>query len=1274
MVTLRQLIPIACPNGFDPVSGAARVSVYFAPRILSAPGGYAALPDWSDWPDALGRLTVTFTTNNGTVPDNQVGGVSIARSDIYRAVFADDTPVASWRATDRRDTPFFSFGEGAVAADILSLYRDIAKGRPLDPPPVSQLLNRPATSDVLSGDGQLAADLERAKAFQKRRGPVPASPAPEPTWEFHQAVSLIGRHPYLMRLLGLVADYTIPLNGPTSWVACTTDYQAVFGPGAAPDRVQELSPRVMVDNDFRIRPLHGGLVEGFLAIGGGSYDLVSLDVSSAIKRLGGLAREVRNEESSDGSLPPLSDAGLQLLRTARADELALQFSDDYDLERRIQLKADVNDTVVQVYAEHLRVGYRVDARRDAEDPRSLFGRQAERYHFPAAPSLDLVPPPDEGWVGTSYAEDRTAGGGGPSFRLSEGLARWRGWSLAVPSLGQVADTADGTVRRPTNTSRSGDPVQFEVDYRVIPGSLPRLRYGSSYVMRARAVDICGNSVPLATGAPQVGVSPAQVYGRLDPLPPPVVTRREQRSTPGLGDTIERVVIKSNYDVDHRVVPAAERMVFPPAAAQVTCERHGMPNGGLSGTRADYEMFVARDGLDVTDHCVPDPATGEPVAGTLDPGTGAVGQGPDSQTAVYLPDPAGPQLSLGNVPGSPGGAQVLATFTGAWPQWQTRRLVVKASALPTAGVPTVGAAGGPVTVFLPKAAQQVIDLSLAPTGEYAEDFGILQELIEENPADLAQLRTYVEQGRHWMVSSRKRIKLVHAVRQPLSIPSWEAVSADRPGIGSRTFVVTGTAVLNRPSTGRTILTGAWTDPVDDLSQPGPVERSGRVLIGTQKIGVDGDETSADVVVAHTFFDDRRHQVLVKQEAYTRFARDFAEQSEISFTLGVGGRVRTLDPLGVLAASVKLSGADGTTYAEGSDYALDAAAGTVTWLTGGAIAFNTPVTAVYVALPLSRFSDEEGAPDHELTVPNAKVPAPLPVHAVIPSFERTTRKAKTSIQVVSNPHVVRVYLERPWFDTGVGELLGVVLDPVSGADPVVGQHTMFGRDAIISKGDPPRPQPRHFPSGTPAVADGYVLSAHEVRYDTAQQKWYSDIEVPGQLGYRMFLRLALARYQPEAIEGAGLSRIDVQDSVVLGAERRVKVTRTKKKLGFAVAGDEHEGRRVARSTTLHNRVTVSVQGIEAGVKDKELRWSKRPLGDKELALGRRVSRGTTTWSGSLKLTKLVKATKGKRMRLVFTEYEPMVGTYADGVRERAEYVPVFTEVVELPPSWVKRTKGR
>lgn len=1260
MATLRQLIPLPCANGVDPATGLGRVSVYFSPRLLIG-GQLGGMPDWANWPAAFTQLTITFTTNNGIVPAAGVTRVSSPSSAIYAAVFSSTTPVTPYTPTDRRGTPFTTFPEADIAADILALYADLAAARPLTPPTVQQLMSRPTTSSVLTGGGVLAPAAAAAADYQQRMGALPTTTQPQTTWDFHQAVSLLGRHPHLMRLLGIVVDYEIPLGvNPTRWIAASTDYETVLAPPiGSGNRVQEISPRVMVTNDFRIRPLRSQLSGGFLSLGATGWDLVSLDVKNAVRKLGALAREVTSDRSS-GALPALTDGGLAVLRTGRASDLAQQFADDFALEQQIQQAAQDNDTIVEVYAEHLRVGYRVDARRNTTPPRSLFERQAEAYHFPANPALDLVPPADEGWVGTSYSADRTSSGLASSNRLPDSLARWRGWSLAVPPPGKAVDSTTGEAVAPTNAVRVTDPVQFQTDYGVVPGTLPRLRYGHTYALRARVVDITGNSVPVDAATPANAETDEQVFARLDPLPPPVVMRRQVRPTPGLGDTVDRLVIKSNYDTPLRSIASNDRLVFPPSASHQTCERHGFPNGGLSGSTTDYALIAGRDGLDPSDQALIDPATNEAVAG-VDNG-GSVGPGPTSQVAAYLPDPAGPMLSLGNVPGATG--QVLVSFAGTWPDWSTQRLVLSAPPTTAQAAPDVDTAARSVTVFLPKAGQQVIELSLAPGADFAKQFGIMRELIEADPTNLDRLTEYVRDGRHWMVSSRRTIKLVHAVRQPLRIPALESLTADRPEIGSHTVSLVGTTGLNRASTGRVVLTGTWTDPVDNVADALPSQRSGQILLGTQKVGLAGAAGTADISLELRFPDARRHQVLVKQEAFTRFARDFAEQKDVTFTAGLAGRTQVLDDQGVLAASVRLGLPDGSRFTEGTDYSLDPAAGTVTRLVGGTIPVDQPVTAIYVALPLSRFSDEAGAGDVEVTVPNAKHPAPLAVHALIPSFKRTAKVKKSTISVVTNPHVIRVYLDRPWFDTGVGELLGVVLDPSSGTLPDVPRYTRFARDATFQTGSLPRPLRSHFPGGTGLTSDGYLVAGHRVRYDTGRRQWYADIEISAPLGYRAQVQLGLARLQPEAIEGAGLSRVSMQDPVMLGAIRKVVVTNTGTSVDVSVTGVEHEGKKVAGlAKKRFNKISVSVQEADSGIADPDLSWTGRPLGS-DIALKRTASASSTTWAGSVKLKKI---SGGGAIRLVITESEPFAATDAAGTAEILEYRPVFTEVIPLPRRW-------
>jgi hypothetical protein len=73
----------------------------------------------------------------------------------------------------------------------------------------------------------------------------------------------------------------------------------------------------------------------------------------------------------------------------------------------------------------------------------------------------------------------------------------------------------------------------------------------------------------------------------------------------------------------------------------------------------------------------------------------------------------------------------------------------------------------------------------------------------------------------------------------------------------------------------------------------------------------------------------------------------------------------------------------------------------------------------------------APTVRVMVPSTALPAAPVVHSVIPLFRWSDTSEPE--QPMSFRHVrragVRVYLERPWFSSGNGELLGVLLPPAA-----------------------------------------------------------------------------------------------------------------------------------------------------------------------------------------------------------------------------------------------------
>ena len=84
------------------------------------------------------------------------------------------------------------------------------------------------------------------------------------------------------------------------------------------------------------------------------------------------------------------------------------------------------------------------------------------------------------------------------LKLSESLFRWSGWSLShrrLPGRTEMKpeDKESGYSADLSSQSAANAPV--EVNYRVKPKSLPRLRFGRKYRFRVRTVDLAGNSLP-----------------------------------------------------------------------------------------------------------------------------------------------------------------------------------------------------------------------------------------------------------------------------------------------------------------------------------------------------------------------------------------------------------------------------------------------------------------------------------------------------------------------------------------------------------------------------------------------------------------------------------------------------------------------------------------------------------------------------------------------------------------------------------------------------------
>ena len=222
-------------------------------------------------------------------------------------------------------------------------------------------------------------------------------------------------------------------------------------------------------------------------------------------------------------------------------------------------------------------------------------------------------------------------------------------------------------------------------------------------------------------------------------------------------------------------------------------------------------------------------------------------------------------------------------------------------------------------------------------------------------------------------------------------------------------------------------------------------------------------------------------------------------------------------------------------------------------------------------------------------------------MIPAWNWVTVKSATpSSSRVGN--VLRVYLGRPWFESGIGELLGVVVaSPPPGAALPSGLQPFvsgFGSDPVFTTG----------PVGTAKVTDfplavhkgislqleeqtsgiGWVdVAGHEVNWDKTRRLWFADIAIGAGQSYFPFVKLALVRYQPASLPGIELSCVVQADFIQLTPNRSMGLTYPSgTKVNVEVLGPGYLMTPNNRATPDTMRAYLQVKAVETS--DPDLQW--------------------------------------------------------------------------------------
>lgn len=1091
--------------------------------------------------------------------------------------------------------------------------------------------------------------------------------------DFHQALTSLNSYPALLRALGLVFDLELPAGfvaattpgkvGTLSVAKTSMDWQV---PTQSPEletayvnlpigqnRLFLTAPMALYKPEpGQPEPSASFAAIGLINLDPVSFGLAQVDVDGAMHKTMMTAATMRNPGQShnldsdvmpepaahpevydrDATLPALRSGGFTL------------FTDD----RGLQLLANMtqaeafNDAVEggaaqerPFFAEDLLRGYRVDVWDSHTNEWHSLHRRVGSYEIG---DVGFKPGEEEGFVQTAAmqpAPGAAEGEDGRDLYIHEAIARWAGWSLSVPMPGKhLSRYGDPDKAVPPDDDPSGEyledqpetPFKMTVSYEIAQGSLPRLVFGRRYRLRARAVDLAGNSLehdsPLAAalsfgmGLPR---NPnGQPYLRYEPVDAPMVVIRDPAAVTGPGSAVDRLVIRTfnageEQDGAAADTTAGDRHLLPPRTSVEMGERLGMfddSTGKLMADAGTWQLIADRDAGELNSQTIA-------IAGQ-DPRDFPVEPADRIDALVYLPDRLAAGAALRDLPGTPDGtlAQVspggggaaavdyvalndpnpragsatLVSFDGGG-DWQNRVGVRLALAEPASGQtdmrPQWDEAARVLTVFLGKGQTAVIPLSsyLTPASlklmgqwewlrQYIELITVFQArpqyLLPGQASDRINhvLQRAVEGG-HWMISPPVLLTLVHAVQQPIGRPRFMPLNVDHDDelvdidplhtapvrdredpaelapitawrrLGSTDAYLMGALAVHGASSAQVDLHATWTEPVDDPTQPTwqMVERAAHV----------------ETIPLPSLIEDYLHAPGVESRNVGYYD---PEHDQIVFTR-LWDRGGPLDQAyGNYFSHAAPRHALGDTKRRRVFYSAIAASRYREYFPTDA----QQAEAGLEPLDFTRRSDPV-----VVDVPASERPVAPAVAYVLPTFgwqRQTETSMKRSVRFGGG---LRVYLERPWFSSGEGELLGVALWSGSNGildaanrDKFKAYFTQWGMDPIWKTAELSyAPSTYHFPD---SVTEDYSVSLEErtaqlangqpgrvnvvgfpVEFDPERKLWFADLTIKTDNDtYMPFVRLALVRYQPHALVDAQISRVVLADFAQITPDRSVLVT--------------------------------------------------------------------------------------------------------------------------------------
>ncbi len=1042
----------------------------------------------------------------------------------------------------------------------------------------------PQVQDYTDKDGNNARPRARWRTYGRTALPAPEDLAPR--YDFHDRVAAMNQYPTLLRRLGLVVDFLIDAGQWSPGTSQTLQGQLVLpSAGRGVRRMPAVPNRTacrLGRRQFHALPRPGGgsadyqVTDGLLVLGEGHFSLLQVDVDGATMKAMNTARSLtRFADSGDTrdnttrhertmSVASLRNAGLMLVHNARGESLTNAFKRNSLTNQTLQSYQQTVDTSsppppVPVtepplfYAEDLVRGFRIDIWDDHSRRWHSLCRRTAKYSVQGM--ADLAIPEEEGIVRLGATRSPDPALHPDLLWMHEAVLSWTGWSLCAPQPGKTVGTDDQVA---SETAEVPGGIPLSSTFQALPGSLPRLRYGRRYWLRARVVDLAANSLDydpdnLGSENPE---AMAESYLRYDPIRPPTLAlvKPDTNSVeaPEEGESMARLAIRTFNDVPAKnTIPTtqfARRFALAEQASVREAELHGMLDRSGAVDPSFYTLLGSKDApLPIEPIISSGPLvdfhnqSGHPPVAT---DYGVLQLGADMP---YLPDALCVEFAarIFNLPGYSDtkviDIPVYDTNT-EWPHGLPFQIVIYDD---PGGSPHFNAEERQLRIPLPKAARAQLRLSVKPGREALELMGVWQWL---SAADQKKLRGMALRGQHWMLTPWRVIDLVHPVQKPLITPDMNVQISRK--LGDTHAVPHIRCDVSIKSTDHVDLMAEWHEPLAKAEAPpndrhrkdqayalkitdpqGYAEKPDHLIPKPDVIIAGAEANKKMAAKVHEFMDTRYRRIEYWLEATTRF--------------------REYMPADVL---LDTSGAEPALTDENIKVVGERA---VTW------------------------------------VPSSAPPPAPQVLYVIPTFEWVRSRSDNKESSWRRGGGLRVYLDGPWHISGYGEMLAVVLPPKALGDQDPNENpsgfkqkkfvTQWGNDPAFAspyvKGTAPKlvnfglariaPDPAGdwLPDFAPATeadqppgpfttealthpgiagrsapdAAHVDIAPHDVHWDPDRGLWYCDIEINPGNSYTPFVRMALARYQPVSLADAHLSDITLADFMMLNPDRWLSVSK-------------------------------------------------------------------------------------------------------------------------------------